>query len=70
MTLTNNLTFWRADRPDEWVMDEFIRKAALLETALLVLTKESFGWPLNVNDPGDVQVILQLINEIEEENKL
>lgn len=24
---------WRADRPDEWLMDEFIREAEKLDTA-------------------------------------
>lgn len=31
MKLSVELEKWRADRPDEWKMDEFIRKAAELE---------------------------------------
>ena len=29
--LTEHLASWRAERPDEWTMDEFIRKALKLE---------------------------------------
>jgi len=29
--LSEEIKKWRADRPDEWIMDEFIRKAKLLE---------------------------------------
>jgi hypothetical protein len=32
MKLSVELEKWRADRPDEWKMDEFIRKAAELES--------------------------------------
>ena len=32
-TLSERLKFWRADRPDEWIMDEFIRAAEKLEKA-------------------------------------
>jgi len=32
MKLSVELGKWRADRPDEWKMDEFIRNAAKLET--------------------------------------
>lgn len=30
MKLSDNLKYWRAERPDEWKMDEFIRKAGKL----------------------------------------
>ena len=29
--LSDKLKFWRAERPDEWTMDEFIRDATRLE---------------------------------------
>tara|TARA_B110000977_G_C10709289_1_gene350565 strand:- start:256 stop:435 length:180 start_codon:yes stop_codon:yes gene_type:complete len=29
--LSEKLKYWRAERPDEWTMDEFIRDAAKLE---------------------------------------
>ena len=29
--LSEDLRYWRAERPDEWTMDEFIRKAEELE---------------------------------------
>ena len=30
-SLSNHLKMWRADRPDEWKMDEFIRQAEELQ---------------------------------------
>jgi hypothetical protein len=33
-TLSKRLKFWRAERPDEWIMDEFIRDAEVLERQL------------------------------------
>jgi hypothetical protein len=32
--LSEDLEYWRAERPDEWVMDRFIRKATNLEHAI------------------------------------
>jgi len=32
MKLSDELKFWRAERPDEWIMDDFIRKAKELES--------------------------------------
>jgi hypothetical protein len=32
-TLSGKMEFWRAERPDEWTMDEFIRDAEKLEAA-------------------------------------
>lgn len=29
--LSEDLQFWRAERPDEWIMDRFIEKAIMLE---------------------------------------
>jgi hypothetical protein len=33
MILSEDLKHWRAERPDEWTMDDFIRKAKALEEA-------------------------------------
>lgn len=33
-TLTEDLQYWRAERPDEWKMDEFIRKASAMQDTL------------------------------------
>ena len=33
-TLSDHLKMWRADRPDEWKMDEFIRMAEALQEEL------------------------------------
>lgn len=64
MRLTTCLSHWRAERPDEWKMDEFIRQAALLESAILVLTKASSAWAMSVSD-SEEEVIGRLVNEIE-----
>ena len=32
--LTELLKLWRAERPDEWIMDEFIREAERMEKLL------------------------------------
>jgi len=32
--LSNQLKYWRCERPDEWIMDSFIRKAEKLEDQL------------------------------------
>jgi hypothetical protein len=39
MTLVEDLTFWRAERPSEWVIDRFIQKAKELEENEFVLVK-------------------------------
>jgi len=31
--LSEDLKYWRSERPDEWTMDRFIKKAIMLETA-------------------------------------
>jgi hypothetical protein len=31
VSLADDLKYWRAERPSEWVIDEFIRKAEALE---------------------------------------
>ena len=37
ITLSEKLKYWRAERPDEWTMDEFIREAQALEKECAVL---------------------------------
>jgi hypothetical protein len=44
--LTEQLKYWRAERPDEWIMDDFIRKAEKLtkrvnELESIVLPKKA-----------------------------
>ena len=34
LRLSSHLKDWRADRPDEWKMDEFIRQAEYLENVI------------------------------------
>ena len=31
MKLSDDLNYWRAERPDEWTMDDFVRKAVRVE---------------------------------------
>jgi len=35
--LSKKLQYWRAERPDEWTMDEFIRDAGKLEISILAM---------------------------------
>ena len=37
--LSDDLQFWRADRPSEWKMDDFIRAAKKLEDEIEALKK-------------------------------
>lgn len=37
--LSEDLQFWRAERPDEWIMDRFIQKAIILEREVEYLNK-------------------------------
>ena len=55
-SLQEDLKFWRAERPDEWKMDEFIRKAKALEEENgslcqiigdMKLENESLGYKIN-----------------------
>lgn len=32
MKLSENLKYWRAERPSEWIMDEFIKQAEKIES--------------------------------------
>jgi hypothetical protein len=37
--LSEDLKYWRAERPDEWTMDRFIRKAKAMENKLAEIVK-------------------------------
>lgn len=41
--LSDDLQHWRADRPSEWLMDEFIKKAKEMETIINIVQKLPFG---------------------------
>ena len=47
--LSEDIKYWRAERPDEWTMDEFIRAAQKLERELSELRKdkERLDWLLD-----------------------
>ena len=38
--LSEDLEYWRIERPDEWIMDRFIRKAKELEREIEQLKAE------------------------------
>lgn len=38
--LANSLQYWRAERPDEWTMDDFIRDAQKLHKKIVELEDE------------------------------
>ena len=40
--LSDNLEYWRDQRPSQWKMDEFIHKARLLEVRIMEL-EENLG---------------------------
>ena len=58
MILSEELTSWRIDRPDEWKMDEFIQKAKQLEEALATLPLKTQGEPIAwlYRDYGELRV--------------
>lgn len=49
--LSEQLKDWRADRPDEWKMDGFIRKAKALEE--LAMAVEAKPYRIVCNDVND-----------------
>ena len=55
-SLSKDLAHWRAERPDEWTMDEFMRKAKFLETALIELTDTNSNWRMNVAECREKEI--------------
>lgn len=47
-TLSGHIECWRADRPSEWIMDEFILKARKLEAQLDALKEENAALRANI----------------------
>jgi len=49
--LSEDIKYWRAERPDEWTMDEFVRAAQKLERELSELRKdkERLDWLIDNN---------------------
>ena len=39
--LSDDLAYWRAERPDEWTMDRFIAHAELLENIIRAIANEA-----------------------------
>jgi len=62
--LSAHLASWRAERPDEWTMDNFIRKAQQLEDAILTLVTAHPGYPMNMSDE-DEQIIGSIMVELQ-----
>ena len=50
--LSEDLKFWRIERPDEWKMDEFIRKAVKLETIKNGIGKHIYSEIAKQYDPS------------------
>lgn len=64
MKLSEDLRYWRAERPDEWTMDEFIRKADKLESKL-----QSVEAILYYVDVGDQQKAYEALRAYREQSK-
>jgi hypothetical protein len=76
-TLSKRLKFWRAERPDEWVMDEFIRDAEVLERQLNDLAAKlvevnNFCQKRGIGKIGDsaVSALMQRHGELEAKAEL
>ena len=46
--LSDDLEYWRNQRPSQWKMDEFIHKARILEVRIIELEEKSGGDNLKV----------------------
>ena len=53
LKLSDDLKYWRAERPDEWIMDRFILKAKELEQTLNDIKNQSRR-VRNYSNPDDV----------------
>jgi hypothetical protein len=49
--LSYDLRYWRAERPDEWTMDRFIRKAEALEAAIIHIAPWLSASLSDIKDP-------------------
>jgi len=56
MKLSQRIHEWRAERPDEWTMDDFARDAALLESIVVALTSANSNWAMTVNDYNEIAI--------------
>jgi len=56
--LSADLKYWRAERPDEWTMDEFIRKAYRLESINSDLLQASKDIEAMLNAGFDASVVM------------
>ena len=72
--LSEKLKYWRAERPDEWTMDEFIRQSKRMEDAIVGFMSEFHGEYHFDSDAGCLEFIdqyaditLQAITELEQE---
>ena len=46
--LSDDLEYWRSQKPSQWKMDEFIHKARILEVRIMELEEKSGGDNLKV----------------------
>lgn len=54
ISLSEDLKYWRAERPDEWIMDRFIQKAEALERYAQKENKEAEPSTSNNNRSNDI----------------
>lgn len=59
MKLSEDLAYWRCERPDEWTMDRFIRKAKDLEDTLITKEAKEHGYETVEEMLEDVASALQ-----------
>ena len=55
MPLSEDLQYWRAERPDEWIMDRFIRKAKKLELLVGQLRAKESGVEADAESWDDLE---------------
>ena len=58
--LSKDLEYWRAERPDEWTMDEFIRAAKRIENSIAIYCREELGNVVFDNDADAIEYFIRL----------
>ena len=61
--LSERLKDWRADRPDEWKMDDFIRQSKRMEDAIVGFMREFHGEYHFDSDAGVLEFIDQYADD-------
>ena len=62
--LSEKMKYWRAERPDEWTMDEFIRDAENMERGILdVIVVRLANYSDKQYGKGELKAILSAITK-------